>query len=864
MKSVKTPTKVDRGSKRTPTKRKLEKQPSPSRKRRAIPSSSRSKGDEKALPAEGEASTSNKTYNNMYHFESSRSKPIDLTGSPPNGFRKTSLSQSRPPSFNPHQGPKKLVVKNLKSTPTHNVEAYLEKIWSQEEEALIANFNGDKIPYSLEELYKGAENVCRQGKAAELYTRLKAKCDEHISGRVADSLGKVAIEASSHVSVLKYFVEAWSKWQRQLLTVRQIFFYMDQTYLLRSQDHPNVTETGRLLFREKAFADEMLKERTMNGVVDLMNSDRQGNLSHDDASLLRRSIDTFHELTIYISDLEQVIERSTEAYFRQWRETEADKGDLGHYASSCSDLLQRELVRCDLYGLDRSSRNSIASSFDVVFVEEKLDLLAEEDSLMGLLKVDKVTELEKVYSLLQRRNQTNTIGPVFDKFVDAEGTAIVFDEENEGDMVVNLLSFKRRLDRFHQESFHNNDTIGNGLHKNFEYFMNKTKKTSSNWDTNNNKPGEMIAKHVDLLLKGGVKAVPKLMTVDSNDEEHDFDDVGADEDAAINLHLSNALDLFRFVQGKAVFEAFYKKDLARRLLMGRSASNDAERAMLTRLKNECGSSFTHNLESMFKDMDLARDEMASYNQLMDDRGKRGTGTDLNVNVLSAAAWPSYPDVAVNIPQSVSRLMKDFEQHYKTKHTGRKLTWKNALAHCQLKAKFAKGNKEIVVSGFQAIALLLFNDLPTPDAHLSYADIQGATGLTDAELRRTLQSLACAKYRVLTKHPRGRDVHPTDTFSVNAAFADAKMRIKINQIQLKETKEENKETHKRVAEDRHFETQAAVVRIMKARKTVTHNELIVEVIKATRSRGVLDQADIKKNIEKYVFCPSPPLFQRVAV
>jgi hypothetical protein len=38
------------------------------------------------------------------------------------------------------------------------------------------------------------------------------------------------------------------------------------------------------------------------------------------------------------------------------------------------------------------------------------------------------------------------------------------------------------------------------------------------------------------------------------------------------------------VQGKAVFEAFYKNDLARRLLMGRSASDDAEKSMLERLK----------------------------------------------------------------------------------------------------------------------------------------------------------------------------------------------------------------------------------------------------------------------------------------
>ena len=77
------------------------------------------------------------------------------------------------------------------------------------------------------------------------------------------------------------------------------------------------------------------------------------------------------------------------------------------------------------------------------------------------------------------------------------------------------------------------------------------------------------------------------------------------------------------------------------------------------------------------------------------------------------------------------------------------------------------------------------------------------------------------------------------------------RIKINQIQAKETKQENQQTHERVAADRNYETQAAIVRIMKSRKSITHAELVSEVISATKTRGVLDPADIKKNIEKYV-------------
>ena len=119
------------------------------------------------------------------------------------------------------------------------------------------------------------------------------------------------------------------------------------------------------------------------------------------------------------------------------------------------------------------------------------------------------------------------------------------------------------------------------------------------------------------------------------------------------------------------------------------------------------------------------------------------------------------------------------------------------------------------------------------------------------MKRTLQSLACAKLRPLTKHPKGRDINETDTFSVNPNFEHPKYRVKINQVQLKETKEENKETHIRVAEDRNFECQAAIVRILKSRKLISHQELVAEVIKATMSRGVLGVGDIKKNIDRLI-------------
>lgn len=70
-----------------------------------------------------------------------------------------------------------------------------------------------------------------------------------------------------------------------------------------------------------------------------------------------------------------------------------------------------------------------------------------------------------------------------------------------------------------------------------------------------------------------------------------------------------------FHLGKDVFEAFYKKDLAKRLLVGKSASVDAEKSMLSKLKQECGGAFTSKLEGMFKDMELSKDIMLQFKQV---------------------------------------------------------------------------------------------------------------------------------------------------------------------------------------------------------------------------------------------------------
>ena len=88
------------------------------------------------------------------------------------------------------------------------------------------------------------------------------------------------------------------------------------------------------------------------------------------------------------------------------------------------------------------------------------------------------------------------------------------------------------------------------------------------------------------------------------------------------------------------------------------------------------------------------------------------------------------------------------------------------------------------------------------------EIESATSIPEAELKRQLQSLACAKFKVLKKHPPGRDVNAGDSFSFNADFSAPLQKIKINTIASRvENTEERKETKDRVDEERKHQTEA---------------------------------------------------------
>ena len=329
--------------------------------------------------------------------------------------------------------------------------------------------------------------------------------------------------------------------------------------------------------------------------------------------------------------------------------------------------------------------------------------------------------------------------------------------------------------------------------------------------------------------------------------------------------LEPLLYLFAHMQAKDIFEAFYKRDLAKRLLMNRVQSMDLERQFVSLLKTECGAGYTSKMEGMFQDMEWSRESLARYREspeYMSMRANRESpAVDMEVQILTTGYWPVYTQYKnLVVPEELTASQENFWNYYKKKHQGRKIVWQYALGNCTVAftTTTTSGSKtktyDLIVTLLQALLLVCFNERD----HWTLPELMQRVGLEDREeLERTLISMSAGKeqFRVLArkKGTAARDpntmVANDDVFQVNKKFSSNLKRIKIPNILKKATKEERDKVVEGVSRDRLYLIDAVLVRIMKARKTILHQQLIPQVLEQVKVPA--QPSDIKQRIESLI-------------
>ena len=112
-----------------------------------------------------------------------------------------------------------------------------------------------------------------------------------------------------------------------------------------------------------------------------------------------------------------------------------------------------------------------------------------------------------------------------------------------------------------------------------------------------------------------------------------------------------------------------------------------------------------------------------------------------------------------------------------------------------------------------------------------------------------QVIPLCQFKIISKNPQGKEFKMDDKFKVNFSYYNNSIKVKVPVMHSKAGKaNEMADLQNRVEDDRKHMIEATIVKVMKSRRRINHQELIVEATKILSSKFCPDVALIKKRIE----------------
>jgi len=657
------------------------------------------------------------------------------------------------------------------------------------------------------ELYTTVYNMCTQRTpnnwSEQLYRRYGEAMSDYVQRQVLPSL-----RDKTDIPLMKELLHRWSNHKIYVKWMDRFFTYLDRYYVKLQSVEP-LHNRGYSIFHQLVF--EECKKDTRNALLSVINLERQG--EHIDQDLVKGIIEMFIDLglgnpNVYNTEFEEAFLPAASDYFVRQASGWLSEDSFPEYLRKAEAALNAEEQRVTSY-LHRSTQPKLKHVvIQALLAQPQAQLLEKETGVVYLLDNDKRDDLARMHRMFALVD--NGLAPItqaFRLYVTDRGNKIV-DERVEqakqmasksealGDpsFIQTLLDLHDRFKGIVQECFSQDSLFQKSLKEAFEVFVNR--------DIGKYSFAALMSSFCDRILK---KSGERL------------------SDDQVELLLTKMVELFSFLSDKDLFAEIYRNQLSKRLLYETSASEDAEKSMIAKLKMKCGAQFTSKLEGMITDLSLASDLQKDFREHCDQLSEGKTalgGIDFNVTVLTTGFWPSYQVQDANLCPEMQKAIQVFHNFYNGRTQHRRLQWIHSLGQATIAAKLNNRRHDLIVNSYQALILLLFVKDETHD--LTF--IQNATGLDLGLSKKLMATLTVSKYKIISKSGDAKAVEDDATFTPNDSFQCPHRKIKVPPPVSEET--HNKE---RVEEDRSIAIEAAIVRIMKMRKQLNHQQLVTEVL-----------------------------------
>lgn len=534
---------------------------------------------------------------------------------------------------------------------------------------------------------------------------------------------------------------------------------------------------------------EQVSGKVMDAVLKLVEKQRNGEtIEHNQ---IKQVVDSFVSLGLDEADMSRstldvyryyferpFLEATAEFYTAESKQFVAENSVV-EYMKKAEVRLAEEEERVVMY-LHQDIAVPLKKTCNTALIAEHSTLLREEFQV--LLDNEREEDMARMYNLLSRiPDGLDPLRTKFEKHVLKAGLAAVQKvQSSEGDKlepkvyVDALLEVHSQYQLLVKQAFNDEPEFTRSLDNACREFVNRNEVCK---DTSTKSP-ELLAKYTDVLLRKSSTSI---------------------EEGDLERTLTQIMTVFKYIEDKDVFQKYYSRMLARRLVHSNSSSDDAETSMISKLKEACGFEYTNKLQRMFQDMQISKDLNKDFRGHLESVDSLKT-VDSTFSILGTGFWPlQAPSTHFHPPVEIATEIERFTRFYKHKHDGRKLTWLWHLCKGEVRAGYCKNSKTpftFQVSIYQMAILLLFNEKDT----YTYDDMVTATQLSTEVLDQALAVILKAKV-LLMDGGSGERPKPGRSFSLNYEFKSKKIRVNLNLGGVKEAKQEETETNKTIEEDR---------------------------------------------------------------
>merc|ERR1719281_1873817 len=434
---------------------------------------------------------------------------------------------------------------------------------------------------------------------------------------------------------------------------------------------------------------------------------------------------------VYNTEFEEFFLPATTDYFVRQSSGWISADSFPEYLRKAEAALNAEEQRVTNY-LHRSTQPKLKHVvIQALLAQPQGQLMEKETGVVYLLDNDKREDLARMHRMFTLvDNGLTPIAQAFRQYVTDRGNKIVDERIEQAKQVASksealtdpsfvqsLLDLHDRFKGIVQDCFSQDSLFQKSLKEAFEVFINR--------DIGKYSFAALMSSFCDRILK---KSGERL------------------SDDAVEVLLTKMVELFSFLSDKDLFAEVYRNQLSKRLLYETSASEDAEKSMIAKLKMKCGAQFTSKLEGMITDLSLAGDFQKEFREHCEQlpEGKMALGgIEFSVTVLTTGFWPSYQVQDANLCPEMQKAIQCFHNFYNGRTQHRRLQWIHSLGQATIAARLNNRRHDLIVNSYQALIMLLF----TKDENHSLSFIQSTTGLDASMTKKLLATLACSKYKI---------------------------------------------------------------------------------------------------------------------